>query len=428
MAMLVAAGAIAYAVVNGHIWVAIPIFLAAIGIVMLLQRWSMKSSLALVRRDLRRQEIEPEVHTTAIPVEIRRTANKGLPATLTAIFGAALGAALVFADRGFVVLIAIFAIPTLGVAWGMAWRRSGQFVARLDFTSLVLPRAKIPWANVARIDFGYESRAEIPYLTIRVIEPLPSRGWMDRLNSSLSRGAADREIIVRLHHVREDPELLHEIAEQLWRGAAGDTLIDVARVAQLHEAVAATRRFRDLPKSERWYQIGIFLWVVVILALAAYGAAANFQASDVWSRTSGWIAAGLTGLGLWLLLRGPGLASLRRGGGSVSYLAMFAVVFALLAVLCWSIVGRSLPDLATLAFGEPREMTWTLTKDSRTSSRKCRKLIGASISNSGSFRYCASAAEYAALPASGPMRLFTRVSWFGVHVDRIEPIDPSWTR
>ncbi len=426
LALLVAAGALIVAIAELRPW-PMAIFLGAACAAIFINRLGMKLLGEQITRDLRRQGLEPEIHDTTIPLEIRRATRWFLPATLTVLFCAAFGGAALLADTAFVILVAALALPVLGVAWAVARRRSGQLVAILDSAGLTLPEERISWADVAHIDLDYEPRSRVPFLTIALTKPLPQRGWMDRINSTLSRGASDREMIVRLHGVREDPKLLHEIVQELWRESAGDARVHAARAAQFQKAVAATTRFRDLPKRERVRQIKAVSWIAVIFVFAAHGIVADFLASDAWSRVSGWIAAGFTALGLWLLLRGPGLASLRRGPSSVSYLSMFVIAFSILVLLSWTIVGRSLPDLYTRLAGQQREITAPLTL--KYGARKCRHEIRGAFFN-GRFpgRYCAKPAEAAALPRQGPMSIRVRETWFGTHIEGIGPVDPSWNR
>ncbi len=426
VALLVALGAIVVAIAEKRAW-PMAIFFGAACAAIMVNRMGMKLLGEQIKRDLRRQKLEPDLHETTIPLEIRRVARWSLPATLTVLFCAALCGAAMLANTAFVILVAALALPVLGVAWAVARRRSGQLVASLDSTGLTAPHERISWADVARIDLDYEPRSRVPFLTIALTKPLPQRGWMDRINSTLSRGASDREMIVRLHGVSEDPNLLHEIVQELWRGFAGDARVHAARAVQFQEAVAATTRFRDLPKHERVRQIKAVSWIAVIFVFAAHGIVADFLASEAWSRVSGWIAAGFTALGLWLLLRGPGLASLRRGPSSMSYLSLFGVAFSILVLLSWTIVGRSLPDLYTRLAGQQREITAPLTLT--YGARKCRyEIRGAFFAGRFPARYCATPAEVAALPRQGPMSIRVRETWFGIHMDRIGPVDPSWNR
>jgi hypothetical protein len=426
LALLVAVGALTVAIAELRAW-PMAIFLGAACVAIFINRIGMKLLREQIARDLRRQNREPEIHDTTIPLEIRRATRWFLPATLTVLFSAAFGAAAMLADPAFVILVAALALPLLGIAWGIARRRSGQLVAILDSTGLTSPEERISWGNVARIDLGYEPRSRVPFLTIALTKPLPQRGWMDRINSTLSRGASDRELTLRLHGVREDPRLLREIAQELWRGSVGAARVEGARAAQFRDAFAATTRFRDLPKRERMRQIKTLSWIAVIFVFAAHGIVADFLASEAWSRVSGWIAAGCTALGLWLLLRGPGLASLRRGPSSITYLSMFVVAFSILVLLSWTIVGRSLPDLYTRLAGQQREITAPLVL--KYGARKCRyEIRGAFFDGRFPARYCATPTEAAALPRKGPMSIRVRETWFGTHLIGIRPVDPSWNR
>jgi hypothetical protein len=96
-------------------------------------------------------------------------------------------------------------------------------------------------------------------------------------------------------------------------------------------------------------------------------------------------------------------------------------------MISWTIVGRSLPDLYTRLAGQPREITAPLVM--KYGARKCRHEIrGAFFDGRFPARYCATPMEAAALPSSGPMSIRIRETWFGTHVDGIEPVDPLWNR
>jgi hypothetical protein len=108
------------------------------------------------------------------------------------------------------------------------------------------------------------------------------------------------------------------------------------------------------------------------------------------------------------------------------YLAMFTFVLAMLTGFSWLIIGRSLPDLATRLVGSRRETVAEMRKEFRPQAESCAfRISGGDMQRRFPSAYCAEAAEFARLPDSGPMRIVAHESWFGRHIDRIEPMDAA---
>jgi hypothetical protein len=320
------------------------------------------------------------------------------------------------------VILAMTSAPIMLIAYAIGLYRSRRWIATFDFRGVQLPGGEIPWSNVADLELRREVRGDSRFLAITLAQPRIANGWLEQLNSSLSGGASDREVNLLLAHADQDPDLVRDTAEDLWRKAIGDGRIHVAERARLAELKRQTQRFRDLAPAERRRQVKVLVLVFLVMGLAMHGAIADFRSADGWSALSAWLSAATLIGGVVLLIRTRGLARLRKVRSTVSYATVFFLLLTASWACAWLAIGRSLPDIYTRNAGEPRVITAEMRL--LDGGRKCRhELRGAFFDGRFPGRYCASLAEAQSLPRSGIMQLRVRASWFGMHIERIEPLD-----
>jgi hypothetical protein len=163
-----------------------------------------------------------------------------------------------------------------------------------------------------------------------------------------------------------------------------------------------------------------------------YGLHCNFFRSSVWTQTS--IAAtALIMLPITFALMTRAFRTGLKGARVTVFrvLMIASLLFVLLGLAMFFIVAYTLPDLYTRMTGQPIEIRGVEFSKARSFGRGgCRYTVRAAAFARGSVRghYCAGPNEFDALPQSGVARAYARQSWFGRHVDSIEPADPSWTR
>lgn len=423
MVLLVAVGAGLGSIVafnHDKPWIAAMLIAAVVACYFGPVRQYNKKRLQQMLREWQTDDLEPRATPDSLRIGHSRAKCLRLANILAAaiFLAAAIGAYL--GGKEFLTIFAIAGVPILLIAYAVGLYRSGRWIASFDLSGIRLPGAEIPWSNVADVDLRREIRGDAQFLAITLAQPRIASGWLERLNSSLSRGASDREVNLLLAHADQDPELVRDTAEGLWRKATGDGRIDAAHRARFAELRKQTQRFRDLSVAARFRQVKVLVIFFLAMGLAMHGVIADFRSSDGWSKSSGWLSAAALAVSLILLIRARGLASLRNQRSTMSYATYFAFAFVILWGITWLAIGRSLPDLYTRIAGEPRSITADLQL--RDGGRKCRHEIrGAYFQGRFPGRYCASAAEAQPLPRSGIMRLQVRESWFGTHIDRIEP-------
>jgi hypothetical protein len=334
-------------------------------------------------------------------------------------------AGLLMQDAVFKALAILILLPT-AIVWLVALRRRGVF---LELSAIGVRGAghEIPWSNVANLRLNHGQGRDYPALLVELKEPLPASGWGERMNSYLSRGKSDRELWISLLHAKENAQLICEVAHDYWGRMVGKDIPLVAMGKEVAQYQYELRKFSDRSPEEKRQVVIVVGSMFLMLAWCWHGLAASFWSSPTWSRVNWWVAAAITALGLFLLLRRTGLTSLRNQRSTAAYFVMFLFVFLMLTGFSWLIVARSLPDLVTRVMGTRREFTAELSKkvDVRNRSRSCDHHIAGPLFD-GRFpsRYCPDDEELARLPQAGPMRVIVRESWFGIHIDRIEPTTP----
>jgi len=178
-------------------------------------------------------------------------------------------------------------------------------------------------------------------------------------------------------------------------------------------------------------------WLVLVFAIGGlfvFGAYTNFFASARWAEVSAYAAVAVA-----LALIVPCVRAVRRSEFGYPAIRSNAIRIALAVVLLpasaafviWIALADGLPDLITRAGGTPFVESHYLRAVSTSGYRKgcANRVFGAPFEvGSPEGYYCAGSDELSRLPASGLMSIHGRQSWFGKHVDRIEPVDPALHR
>jgi hypothetical protein len=298
-------------------------------------------------------------------------------------------------------------MPILAVVWVIAIRKRGTL---LELSPLGVRAAghEIAWRNVTDIRLGHEWRGEGPYLRILLDEPLPAITFSRRLRSVLSRGESDREIFVSLMRASESPAVIHDIALEYQKRMGSPAALSAARELEPRRSLTAVE----------------LASILTLAALFVHGLQAELIASKAWSQWNGWVAAGVAVLTLrWTLWHPRFPRGLLNQRSTPSYLMLLLILVAIIGLGSWAISARSLPDIGTRWLGADTQVVAPLRKVAHSGSKGCRRRIGGEFFRGHIPRhYCAGSEEFARLPAQGPMRLIGRESWFGMHIDHIEPI------
>jgi hypothetical protein len=182
-------------------------------------------------------------------------------------------------------------------------------------------------------------------------------------------------------------------------------------------------KFSQRPAAERLHLVGLFISLLVLPAWCWVGATADFWSSAKWFGPSWWISAAVTAACLFLLLRQQGFASLKRKRGRGMYVVMLTFVFAMLTCACWLLIGRLVPDIWTRAVGSRHEAFGVMRDLSDTATPLCNlHLSDDEMQLYFPPDYCPHEGDLKRLPLSGPVRVTSYKSWFGHHIDPIEPI------
>ena len=182
---------------------------------------------------------------------------------------------------------------------------------------------------------------------------------------------------------------------------------------------------RTVDPRQQQRNFAVFLGVFV---LGLFGLFADFHASPRWVTASWWITLGggiPVSIGLFMVLR---RYSPPQGKGR-ELLAMLGM--SCLVILLWGgVLTRALPDIYTRLAGDPFALKQRGTKETGSGKGRwlCYYVVHAPLFRTGkpgSHSYCAGSDEYEALPWHGEMVIRGRESWFGKHVDRVEPFPPK---
>ena len=183
---------------------------------------------------------------------------------------------------------------------------------------------------------------------------------------------------------------------------------------------------RSKSKIPRW--AGAALLVVLTLLLMA-GIRVDFFPSPAWSRLSLFVVLVITAWPMWAV--GRSAVNNPVEGREFSSPAIRALVGWVLIPFVvyfgsWIVVAHSIPDLITRVAGSSFSETHVLTKHHEHSRRSCDYCVKGKPFDDriGRDYYCAWISEYERLPDKGPMLVRGRRTWFGRHVDSIEPSDP----
>ena len=174
-------------------------------------------------------------------------------------------------------------------------------------------------------------------------------------------------------------------------------------------------------------------WLLLGFAFAGllfFGAKTNFFASEGWAEVSAYAALFIS---LWLTLLSVRAARRSNFGhpqirsGAIRIAAALVIVPAAAMFTTWTTLALGLPDVYTRIVGAQFAGSHELQKSWIDSHRGCdNRVLGTPFESGLHEYYCAGPEEFDRLPARGLMSIHGRQSWFGIHVDRIEPIDPEF--
>jgi hypothetical protein len=180
--------------------------------------------------------------------------------------------------------------------------------------------------------------------------------------------------------------------------------------AQLDEL---KRRSRARTSAAAWVGIGLLSGAI---AITWFAAATEFHLSEAWLVPSLGISA-LVGGALSGLMLAMMRSCLPRGTGLIvaTLVPIFAIAFA------WFALARAVPDVFTRLAGQPFDLALA-GRTQKICGRGCQYFAVMPVFANGKTELVRiDSREYSSLPAEGIYRLTGRKSWFGLHLDRVDP-------
>ena len=408
---------------GGHPWLGV--MSVGIGIAVLFGASALagRADWRKAERDQERADaLEATDRATRESFELRRKKSRVWPTIITALFVAP---ALIFFALGDVIIAQVFLLFSFAVsliAWSAAWWLGRGTIATLTSTGIVIGGEEIPWQDVSTIDLTIVPKAETGLLVLALSRPRIARTAGQRINSWLSRGMSDREIVVSLARSVEEPAVVRQLVESRWQDAIGQQRAAAARHRQLAETLREGRTWSQFSRAEKSRSLKAAFAIFAVLGLTLFGISTDFEVSDRWSDLSLGAACVLTIAGVLKLVRSRVFVSLRNRQGTATYIVLFLLLSSMVCVMFWSIIGLALPDMFTRAFGRTEAVVVSYDKHRFRGTDACPYPIGLNLHADRPYRFCAAPDEFVALPEHGTVRLDLRSSRFGVHIVDVSTI------
>jgi hypothetical protein len=414
--------------------------LALVGAGLLLGTWHYKRAWAVqVRQDNAAADAVLDSGETLL---LERQIQYGWPLVPTLICAALVLIASVAEYPFPPVLLAIVFALIAAIAWLIAIRRA-RTLGSIGAEGLFMGSELFTWSTIDSISTnsgvqpadrllmvslrqnGKERVLEIPLASLKVPGPVVHQvadEWLHRARREAARAAGAREA-ARLHeHFAAHPEEEAAYIRKAFENFEHESREMRARLDQLREQAARPASiWRNPPGARPWKeQWAILAIVFVMIGLVAFGLKTDMYKSAAWSTASLYVILGGSALfSAWALFKVlPRIP--RRSKVGVALIVPFMI-----AMCAWSIVGNALPDIYTQLAGRPFTLVQEMQRQLSPSGKGCRQRIHAQIFDEGNPTdfYCASTAEYSRLPDHGMMRARGKETWFGRHVERLEPAD-----
>jgi hypothetical protein len=380
-----------------------------------------RSSLKQHSRNEARVEALEAGATALGEFEIERKAGLVWPSILTLLFAAP--AAIFFlmgkGPRGMIFLLLGLVISS--IAWLVAWWAGRGVIATLTSNGIKVRGEEIAWSGVESLDVSFLPRIETGQLVIRLKYPQTPHTMRARIDSSLSAGESDRQIVLSLARARENPAVIFELAQSRWKNAVGERRAQAAQDERFAEAVRANRKFGQLLPAEKRQSTITTVAILTPLLFAVHGMYAEFIPSRTWLLTSIVIAAVLAVWGSLAIIRARKNLPHHGTAGTPSFLALFLGFTMLIGTMAGLCFAKSLPDILTRHIGSLETRLVDSQKLPHRDNRGCDK-IRLYFDDGDTHTYCASSSQYANLPKAGKLRIELRKSWFGIHIASLSTI------
>jgi hypothetical protein len=376
---------------------------------------------AAARIDERIDEVASSAHATEEFV-VRRKAPRTMPLLITILCAAPAVIFLAMGAAEIATMFLLFAGVVSLVTWLIAWWIGSGTIAKLTTSGVVLPSGEIPWDDIASIDLFIVPKVETGMITLRLTRPRAPRTLGQRINSTLSRGASDREIVFSLARSEEESPVILEIMRDRWRQALGAGRAAAAESAQLARMMRDSRTWKQFSPEEKRRSLRTGGIILAILVASVYAAITEFRLSERWFTMSLVLSGVVTAVGAVLLIRANVFVSLRNQQGTPSYLAVFLMLCVGAWITIWATLGRTLPDLHARAWGTPSTSDVSYDKRGRPPSENCEYPLRIHLKD-GPHRFCAAREAFAKLPDEGKLRVELRETWFGVHIGRVSTVE-----
>jgi hypothetical protein len=422
-----------------------------------LTRWYWKREWAAqnLRDDARADEL---LATADARLPLRQTARRGWQIALTLIFLLFAGIAVLvdFAPRA--MLVAAGVGVASAAAWIFAPRRKD--IGAICASGIEIGDTLIGWNAIASMNAELRLRNTTARMRISLVNPELARKVAASPGVSSDDSSA-AEILLSIDGAGETPAVRYQVAQMLWSRARNDLARAAGqrKAAQMHEHLAAhpedaeefARRAKEefeseiararasldaldarartlrssnyrrpgatplLPAWKQWTIVGV---MVVAAAACVFGFSAPLYKSPEWQDLSPFVVLGLAAtISAWVLV-----VLLPRAEKKARTTVALGIPMLILG-MCWPIAMYALPDLYTRAMGQKFEQVAPMQREYISSDRKCKRRIhgGPFASGGPSPYYCAGISEFDRLPDEGLMRVSGRQSWFGTHIDRVDP-------
>jgi hypothetical protein len=409
---LLEAGQLAMGALSAGIAVAVSIFA--------MSRSMKADGRAAARVEERIDEMTSPAHASE-ELAIRRKPPWTWPIVITILFSAPAAIFLAMGDAEIATVFLFCAAVISLVAWLIAWWMGSGTIATLTGSGIVLPAGEIPWIDIASIDLFFVPKVGIGKVTLRLTRPRAATTLGERINSTLSRGASDREIVVSLARSDEPPAVVLELMTDRWRNALGAGRTAAAESAQLSRLMRESRTWAQFSPGEKRRSLRIGGIIIAIVVAGFYGLVADFRLSEPWFTASLVVSGVTTAVGAVMLIRASVFVSLRNQQGTPSYLAIFLILCVAGWMTIWGALGWALPDIHARALGTPSTADVRYDKRGHPSTEHCEYPLRVHLKDSP-YRFCAAREAFASLPDEGKVRVELRETRFGVHIVGVSTI------
>jgi hypothetical protein len=412
----------------GHFWQAtrawaslLVIASSIVGFLFCISRVVREQGRTRVREADRFRALESDESATRGHYEIRRAPVRRWPTIITLLCAVPPIVFLLMGDVEIAAVFLLFSSTIALVSWLVAWAMGTGLIATLTPTGIRHRNRDIRWDEIQAIGLAFLPKIETGQLTVRLARARVPITLGERINSTLSGGHSDREIVISLARSAEPAEVIHRLVQRRWEDAVGARRASEAYSIEAAERAHAARRWPEFTAREKRRTLFVFGCVMAVVIFGVHGVVSDFRPSPAWFDASLVVSGALTLAGVVKLLRSRVLISARNQQGTPSYIALFLLFGVFGGILVWGTIGWSWGSLATRAVGvdDSRMVTYAKKRERR---KRCRHRVALQIDERWPLTVCVDKPTDVALPPRGTVRIQLRESWFGVHIVSVSTV------